>query len=434
MFQLRDSTRRRICLAAFFALCVVPTVVVLAWGVARHVPGHVQAVATRLGWQLGHKVSLGRVRHLRPGAVLYEGFELSDPETGSCILRCRKLKVAEETSKDRKGRPRRCVVLIASGLEVEADRWHDVWQLVRRAVTGHVGSVEADVRLAAGEARLREGESSLTLVQLQGRIDRVPGGSQADLAFRLAEVDTPEPIQIRVARNRRTEPPATGMGIYTGGGELPCPLLGLAVPEFAALGPESRFSGYVWASETPEGWDTEIAGKLTGVDLEGVVAGHPAHSIVGAAEVNVERALFRQGRLREATGSLVAGPGQVSRSLLDAAADRLGMVRGLERGAPRELVPYDRLAASFRIDAHGLQLRGACPPAESGAVLTASFGVLLGEPTLQPVPVAALIQTLAPAGAVQVPATRSTDWLMRRLPVHDPLPPRSAAAPARAAD
>ena len=36
---------------------------------------------------------------------------------------------------------------------------------------------------------------------------------------------------------------------------------------------------------------------------------------------------------------------------------------------------------------------------------------------LQPVPIAALLQALVPRADVQVPATRQTDWLMRRLPV-----------------
>ena len=212
---------------------------------------------------------------------------------------------------------------------------------------------------------------------------------------------------------------------------MPCSLLALAVPEFEAMGPGSRFSGYVWANEAPEGWSGELVGKFSGVDLERLVAGRFPHTLGGAAELTIQKALVRQGRLEEATGSLVAGPGAISRSLLDAAAGRLGMVRGPDPRDPGQLVSYDRLAVSFRIDSHGLQLRGACPPAGSGTVLAGSLGVLLGEPKAQPVPVAAVIQTLAPAGAIQVPATRETDWLMRRLPVHDAFPLRTAITPSR---
>lgn len=434
MFQLHDSSRRRISLAAFFALCVLPTAIVLVCGLARHTPGHVRAVATRLSWQLGQRVSLARVRYLRPGVVLYEGVELADPETGEHILRCRTLKVARERPTDHEGRGRPCVVMIASQVEVEAGRLDQVWQLVRGALTGRIGSVEWDVRLAAGEVTLRQGDKPHAITQLRGRIDRLPGGSQADVTFRLAEVETPEPIQVRVARNGQTEPPASGLGVYTGGGALPCSLLALAVPEFDAMGPESLFSGYVWANETLGGWGGVLEGKFSDVDLERLLAGRFPHTLGGAAELTIQKAMVRQGRLEEATGLLVAGPGAISRSLLDAAAGRLGMVRGPEPRDFGPLVAYDRLAASFRIDSHGLQLQGACPPAGSGTVLAGRSGVLLGEPPAQPVPVAALIQTLAPAGAIQVPATRETDWLMRRLPVHDAFPLRTAVTPSRPAE
>jgi len=421
-------------MAAFVALCVVPTAVVVICGLARHTPGHVRAVATRLSWQLDQRVSLARVRYLRPGVVLYEGVELADPETGDRILRCRSLQVARERPTDNEGRGRPCVVMTASQVDVEGGRLDQVWQLVRGALTGRTGSVEWDARLAAGEVTLRQGEASHALVQLRGRIDRLPGGSQADVTFRLVEVETPEPIQVRVARNGQTEPPASGLGVYTGGGALPCSLLALAAPEFEAMGPVSRFSGYVWANETLGGWGGVLEGKFSGVDLERLVAGRFPHMLGGAAELTVKNATVRQGRLEEAAGLLVAGPGTISRSLLDAAAGRLGMARGSEPRGPGPLVAYDRLAVSFRIDSHGLQLQGACPPAGSGTVLAGSFGALLGEPQAQPVPVAALIQTLAPAGAIQVPATRETDWLMRRLPVRDAFPLRTAVTPSRRAD
>jgi len=434
MFQLHDSARRRIAMAAFVALCVVPTAVVVICGLARHTPGHVRTVATRLSWQLNQRVSLARVRYLRPGVVRYEGLELADPETGDRILRCRSLQVSRERPTDHEGRGRSCLVMTASRAELEAGRLDQVWQLVRRALTGRIGSVEWDARLAATEVTLRHGDASHAITQLRGRIDRLPGGSQADVTFRLAELETPEPIQVRVARNGQTEPPASGLGVYTGGGALPCSLLALAVPEFEAMGPESRFSGYVWANETDEGWGGVLEGEFSGVDLERLVAGRFPHTLAGAAELTVKNATVRQGRLEEAAGSLVAGPGTISRSLLDAAAGRLGMARGPEPRGSGQLVAYDRLALSFRIDSHGLQLQGACPPAGCGIVLVGRSGPLLGEPPAQPVPMAALIQTLAPAGAIQVPATRETDWLMRRLPVHDAFPLRTAVTPSRPAE
>jgi len=426
MFQLHDKSRRRICLAAFFALCVAPTVIVLTCGVARHLPWHVRAEADRLTWQLGQKVSIARVRHLRPGAVLYEGLELSDPEAGNRILCCGKLKAVWGPSTGRHGQGPPCLVLIAYQPEIDSDEIDQVWRLVEAALSRRAGCPDSGVQLAADQLTLRTGEATHTLTQVRGTIRRLPDGSQADVAFRLAEVETPEPVQIRVVRGHHAEPPAMGLGLYTGGGALPCSLLALGVPGLEALGPRSRFGGYLWVNETPDGHEGELAGQFTEVDLDGLVARHFPHAIRGVAQLTVRGARFRQGRLEEATGSLSAGPGTISRSLVDAAADRLGMTGGLEPNVPDRLVSYKRLAVSFRIDSRGLELRGECVPTGSAAILVGRYGTLLGEPIRQPVPVAALVQTLVPDGEVQVPVTRQTDWLMRRLPIPDLSTPRTA--------
>lgn len=418
MLQLHDNTRRRICLVAFLGLCVVPAVIVLACGVARHLPGHVRDEAERLARQLGQEVSVERVRHPRPGVVVYDGLELSDSETGRRILRCRTLEARWETSADASGDGRKTLVLFASQPEIEADRLEPLWQLVLGMLTRRTSCPESDVRFETRQLRFRRGETRQTLTELEGRIERLSGESRADVAFRLAEVETPEPIRLRIARNHQIEPPSTGVGLHTGGGALPCSLLALGVPELETLGPQSRFRGYLWVNETPEGCDGELTGEFIGVDIEGLVARYSPHTLRGTAQLTVRLARFQRGRLWEATGSVSAGPGFVSRSLLDAAADRLGMTRGLEASASDDLISYEQLGLSFLIDSRGLELRGACGPTGSAAILVARYGVLLREPepTRQPIPVTAWMQALAPTAEAHVPATRETRWLLSRLP------------------
>jgi hypothetical protein len=271
--------------------------------------------------------------------------------------------------------------------------------------------------MTAPEVTLRHGETPWSLTDLEGKIERLAGGSRADFAFRLAGVETLKPVQLRIERSHRIEPPATGGGLYTGEGALPCSLIALGFPELAALGPESQFHGYLWISQSPEGWGGEVAGQFTQVDLARLLADHLPRTLSGTATVNVEQALFQRGRLQEATGLLAAGPGVIRRSLIDAAADRMGLERTAPLDRPDDLVPYDWLAVSFQVDSSGLQLRGECPPGGSGAVLVGRHDPLLREPRVQPVPLAALLQTLAPEAEAQVPATPQTDWLLRRLPL-----------------
>jgi hypothetical protein len=58
---------------------------------------------------------------------------------------------------------------------------------------------------------------------------------------------------------------------------------------------------------------------------------------------------------------------------------------------------------------------------------------LLGEPPVQPQPIARLVQLLAPGAAEQVPANWVSGWLMRRLPLGQPTEAicRETLVPAR---
>ena len=121
MFRLHDKTRRKVCVAGFLLLCVVPTTAVVAWCAHRNRPGRVAAEAQRLSRQLGLEVSLDRFEHLRPGHVSYEGVELSDPESGRSVLRCRLLDAVCKSVADAQGRQTSTLELTAERPVVEVD-------------------------------------------------------------------------------------------------------------------------------------------------------------------------------------------------------------------------------------------------------------------------------------------------------------------------
>ncbi len=431
MFRLHENTRRRICRAAFFLLCVLPTAGVSVWCARRHLPGVAGAEARELQRELGLDVSLEGLRHLRPGGVLYEGLELSDPETGRLVLRCRVLEADWEQTTDGQGRRRASLVLIASQPEIEAAAVDQLRELLGRMLRRRTGRPQMDVRLAAGQLTLRSAGGSQTLTELEGSIESFPDGTRSEASFRLAGIDTPQPIRIRVVRNRQTTPPASAFELDTGGGAVPCDLLAMGLPCLERFGPRSRFRGYIWVNQTGDGrttahWAGELAGQVFDLDLDDLVTGHFPHKLSGTAQVTVHSARFRGDRLEEAAGTLTAGPGVISRSLIDAAVEQLGLARGAEPEAPGDLVPYGQLALAFLIDSRGLQLQGGCSASAPGAILVDRQGRLLSQPTLQPQPVVALVRMLVPASRHQVPATRQTDWLIGLLPIPEIVPPEDA--------
>ncbi len=382
-----------------------------------------RAEADALGRQLGLVVKLEAVRHLRPGVVLYNGIELADPETGQTILRSRCLEVAWRRQADQQGQLRPTLVVIASQPELETAEIGVAWRWVQRLLENPPGRLQADVQISADAVTLRADERSQTMTEVAGCWKRCPTEATAQIDFRLVGADTPEPACIRVVRNRELSPPASRFELSTGDGELPCSVLALAIGELKPLGPRCRFHGQVWASETPDGWEGEVAGQLAELDLGSLITDHFPHHLSGIAHATITAARFHRGRLEECCGVVAAEHGTISRSLLAAAVDRVGLTPGAKPLPPGDRIAYDELAMSIVLDANGLRLHGLCTTAEPGTILSDGRNRLLGEPASGSQPVAALVQMLVPQSIVQVPASRQTDWLLRHLPVPDVLPP-----------
>ena len=375
---------------------------------------------------MGLVVKLDAVRHLRPGVVLYDGIELADPETGQTILRSRCLEVAWRRQKDGQGQLRPTLCVIASQPEVETAAVGVAWRCVQRLLENSPGRLEANVQISADAITLLAGDRSQTMTEVAALLESTSGRSSAQIDFRLVGADTPEPACIRIVRNREASPPASRFELSTGDGELPCSVLALAIDELKPLGPRCRFHGQVWASETPDGWEGEVAGQLADLDFGSLITDHFPHRLSGIGRATITSARFRRGRLEECCGVLAAEHGTIGRSLLAAAVDRLGLVAGLEPLPPGDRIAYRELAMSIVFDANGLRLRGLCGTAEPGTILSDGRNRLLGESSRGSQPMAALVQTLVPQSVVQVPASRQTDWLLRHLPVPDVLAPPGA--------
>jgi len=261
-------------------------------------------------------------------------------------------------------------------------------------------------------------------------LENPAGQTNVLLRFRLVGADTPEPARLRVVRNRQLSPPATGFELYTGDGELPCRLLAMGMSELRSLGPRCRFRGYVWADETTDGWEGELTGQLVELDLGSLVSDHFPHRLSGIGRATVQSARFHHGRLEEGNATLVAGPGAIDRSLVVAAMDCLGLAPGAEPIPVGEQIAYRQLAVTATLDAGGLRLHGQCAAGGPGTILSDGRVALLAESPRRLHPVSALVQSLVPASALQVPASRQTDWLLRHLPVPDAIPsPASIALP-----
>ena len=270
--------------------------------------------------------------------------------------------------------------MIASQPEVETAAIGRVWQWLQRLLENSPGRPPANVQISADAVTLRADGGSQTMTEVAALLETLPGRSSAQIDFRLVGAETPEPACIRVVRSREVSPPASRFELSTGDGELPCSVLALAIDELKPLGPRCRFHGQVWASETPDGWEGEVAGQLAELDFGSLISDHFPHHLSGIGRATITSARFRRSRLEECCGVVAAERGTIGRSLLAAAVDRLGLVPGPAPLPPGNRVAYEELAMSIVLHANGLRLRGLCGTAEPGTILSDGRNRLLGEP------------------------------------------------------
>ena len=424
MFSLHETTRIWICRAAFVALCLVTTGMVAAWCLAVHLPhyrhGHEEAIYRRLGWH----ATLHAASTPRPALLLYEGLELSDPASRQLLVRAPFVEVQNAGNA--------ASVTLAypatiNGLRLDA-LLHSAEQLLQ--AERHAGPIA----LRASSLTLHLDGVDRTLNDVEGSCEWGGDQHQIRASFRVASAgeavpSVAQPVVVEVS----LQPKVDSQGecvvkVVTGSAPLPCDLIASWWPAAKRLGPGSTFSGSITGTRTDGRWKLELSGTIDQIDLVSLIAPFP-HTLSGTGQLTLDRATVEDGRLVSATGKLIAGPGTISRSLVDAAQNnlQLGIARRtlLSRG---NRIAYQQLNLAFDVDATGLSLRGEIPEAD-GALLVDAQHVVVRQAAVDRLPVVNLLRTLVPQTTVQVPATRETAPLTAFLPVPPVMAPPGSEAP-----
>lgn len=408
MFSLHENRRIQLCRAAFVLLCALPAVGVLTWCVIVHSPiyrrMHERAIAARLGCA----AQLTSASSPRPDLVLFEGLDLTDHDGGQLLARFPAVEVhttAEGVT----------VRLPLPGM-ANGRRLADFWQfaLANMRASGSAGLL----RLEAGHLTLSLPGGDQTLTDIVGVLETDSQQSRLRLGFARATGGdrASMPMEMTITRSRATAAKNIVAEFTTGGAPLPCDVLAAVWPAAHTFGRESSFAGSVRASEAMASWTIELAGRLDHVDLDRLMGQFP-HKLTGQATIDLKHVTVLDGRIEKATGMITAGPGTVSRSLLQSALANLRLESAARAFAgPENRIAYTQLGVGFDLGADGLVLRGQIAE-QPTAILTAGDQVLLKQPTVEKQPVLNLVRTLVPQVALQVPATRETDSLTRWLPV-----------------
>jgi hypothetical protein len=390
---------------------------VAAWAAVVHSDSHLEAVRRQVAEVLGLDVRLASVSYPQPGVMLLEGLELADSEAKAPLASIR----AAEIISDGKSQT---IVLSQPDVNLARLEW------LRTLIDGRMRRRrdKAPLRLAAGELTLRFRGGAATLIDSSAQVESASEHNTFTAAFRLADAPATESVRLRIERSSAGGESASSFELDARAAALPCSMLAALVERRNSLGEKSMLRGAIRATQMPDGWQGEFSGRLENIDLNDLVTDQFPHRLSGKGTMIVGKAIMHSGRVEEFHGTMSAGPGIVSDSLLASAADNLKMRREGSRTAT-STTDYEELSAAFDLDARGLVVRGTCKDNRPGIVMCGREGAILWQTTGGPVPVVALVKTLVPDSQTQVPATRQTDWLLNLLPIPDVQPHDPSAPP-----
>jgi hypothetical protein len=287
--------------------------------------------------------------------------------------------------------------------------------------------------MAPCDVLLRSKGGDQSLEKLGGKLHVSADKTEFEMTWRLPGAGSKtEEIRLTAARDRSGATSNTRFRLDTANQAVPCRLAAAIMPELASLGRECQFRGAFELFRSAGEGGGQLTGTLTQVDLDSLVTERFGHRLSGPATVRIDRGLIEHGKLRELRGTIQASDGAISRSLVLAAAEHLGLNAAEQAtvAETQETVAFRQLATEFQMSGASLRLRGVADAQQEGVLLTTAAGPVLTSPPKHSVAAVALLRTLLPEGKYQVPATRQTAALVRLLPVPDASVARTAEAPS----
>jgi hypothetical protein len=409
MFPLRDRTRRWICRTIFFAVGVVPTLSIIAWCMAVTSPGHVADVREKFADAAGLDVHFDEFGYPRPGATLFKGLKLADPETGESLAQIQQLEIrADEQHPE----------WLISQAEINAAQTDWLLRLIQRRLQLSPDRHDSALRIKVAKLTLRWPDGSQTFVEGDFQFGATENSRTLAAVMRPTNSSSAAaPIELHAERLFNASGAVeTNVELKSADAPLPCSLFATLLHLENHAGLQSTWQGTMKRSETAHRWRAELAGRLNEVDLHAAVSNQFPQQLNGRAEIDINHMLVQNGRLESCDGTVNARDGSASGALLPAATRFLNLKAATFQGPPEQLFTFTELQFDFSIDATGFSILGRCGKADSGVVMRNQNSAILANADRGRISAAALVNLLVPNNRQPVPATEQAEWLMHLLP------------------
>jgi len=418
MFALHETTRRRVCRAAFIALCIVPTVATAAWIIDRRLPSHSTRQLARLSGLLEARAAMVGYGEPRPGVQRCSGIMLSDSTTGHQLVALTGARLhrrdgawslgaesaAVETEQLAALAAKVGAWLVLPGVQLAELRFGRLELATRDAAEG----AARKLALVDVQGRLERGAAGVARLRLTGRPADAPTENSAAMALTVERSVAAEGVSVSVI----LEPSATA---------IPVAVFAAVVPGFGGLNADAQFVGGVQWTVDATGKRGAARGRLEGLALSALLPEGSPHTISGRAAANLSDYRWRGERLERVEAAATADAVEASRSLA-AAAEKFMYCQAAPGAARGEESPVvlDRVALHFVLDHRGFTVFGDLPQSASasGGCLAASGDrPILLQPPYVDIPAGAWIQFVAGPASSWVPATGAAVRMAGRLPL-----------------
>lgn len=406
--MLTESQRRRCVRGLFVASCLIPAAACLAWSLHRGGDSDRAAWEQRLSSHLGLRTQMERLRHPRPGVVLFERFRCYDPETDALVVDARAVEIEQGNDGFR---------LRASQPEVFADRAAGLFTALERRLRREFPNVESTDVFETAELTWHVPGQSQTLVDVRAELGPAESARQLLAKFSLPESQNGgRGAALRIRRSTAATPPETLVELDTGDAALPCSAAAPLQAVAASFGVRAAFAGKLQLRHAADGWRGTVVGDVGDVDLDALVSRRFPHKLSGTAELLIHRAEWNAGRLEHCDVTLRAQSGHIGRSLVASAAYHLGLGDPRLVADDRPVLPFDGLELDLTLDEAGVKLSSRSPDARH-PILWFGQTIYWRQPPTPLQPAANLLCALVPERELMVPAARHVAGLMEIMPL-----------------
>ncbi|MCA9246112.1 MAG: hypothetical protein KDA42_03325 [Planctomycetales bacterium] len=400
---MHEVNRRWICRTTFLVTCLAPTISCAGFIIWCQT-GTPLAEAERLFALFARtSVQIERRTNPRPGHYRFENVVFSGPQQLGENLTLSDLTLVQSES---------TTYIRSQNAQINAKGWNvalqrildNMWALKSSAIEFHCANMQWS-----------NGKTPLELRDLRVAMQPTRQGRQAILT---AMMPSGEYFRFRLLRDR-DEAKRVRWEIDTGNAVIPCVLLAERFPIAARLGPKAKFRGSLRCVNDGPGDDGRLVGEISDVALAEILGEKFPYRWTGNAKIAVHSAYFSQGRLSEATVSILAGPGEIERGLILKAQESFNIADLRHDEALDSTESYRQFGVAAYIGPTGVVLRGIADPASPGALLTTRWGSLvqLDEPHHPSQPLTSLLHLVGGESRFLAPVSASSDALARILPL-----------------